>query len=368
MAPCECFPPTDDRIVELNKFRYSLDPEADWGKINPGNVSGEIGEQNNLYGCMKQLYSLKKSHRQLKVMLSIGGWLGSQSFAIGVNTAAKREEFARSSAAMVGDLGFDGLDIDWEYPTNGTEFVDLLSNIRSALETYSSLHQSNYHFQLSIAASAGKQHYEFLPWKDISTYVDHINIMAYDYAGATISSVSAHFTNLYPDNENPATTPYSTDSAVQGYLQAGVEPAKIILGIPLFGRGFDQTDGLGKPFVAQSTGDFGELGTWDYKSLPQPGSVLNTVAEVNGAYSYDSSKRSLVSFDIPDTVAGKMQYIKNENLGGAMFWQCSGDKKGDQSLIGVSNKLLDLDSTPNCLVYPASRFENLRTGSLLKNQ
>lgn len=106
--------------------------------------------------------------------------------------------------------------------------------------------------------------------------------------------------------------------------------------MPLYGRAFTHTGGLGKRFngIGNATGNGSwEFGVWDYKALPQPGAREFTDKSAGASYSYDSSRDVLISYDNPEIARQKAAYIVSKNLGGGMWWESSADKKGEGSLI-----------------------------------
>ena len=164
-------------------------------------------------------------------------------------------------------------------------------------------------------------------------YLDFWNLMAYDYAGSW-DTKAGHQSNLYPSSCNPSCTPFSTAKAIEYYRSQEISPAKLVLGMPLYGRAFASTNGVGEPFSGTGPGSW-EQGVWDYKALPHEGAKEIVDKEIGASWSYDAEKRLMVSYDTIELAKKKVDFIVKEHLGGVMWWESSGDKKGEESLIGT---------------------------------
>lgn len=306
----------------------------------------------------------------MKVLLSIGGWTYSSKFSPVAADATTRQTFATSAVALVTDWGFDGVDIDWEFNAYAATAADhqnivlLLQALRAAFDAWSASYAPAYHFLVTVASPAGPATYQLWDLAAMDPYVDAWNLMAYDYAGAWDTAASAHAANLYPLPANPAATPYNTDQAVTAYIQAGVAPAKLLLGLPLYGRSFEGTAGLGQPYSGVGPGDGLAAGEWRFKNLPRAGATEYYDTVARATYSYDSATAELISYDNVQSTTAKSQYLMSRGLGGAMFWEASDDKNGSDSLVATMAGLLgSLDrAAENLLDYPTSKWDNIRNG------
>ncbi|KAL4808205.1 glycoside hydrolase superfamily [Aspergillus unguis] len=349
---------------------YLSDTYSDLEKHYPNDSWDEPGGNNNAYGCVKQLFLLKKQNRHLKVLLSIGGWTYSKNFKQPAASASGRKTFAKSAVKLMGDLGMDGLDVDWEYPENDEQagdFVELLRETKEELDRYSAENAKNKPFLLSVASPAGPTKYNTLHLSSMDKYLNFWNLMAYDYSGSW-DTITGHNANLYNSTSLPSSTPFNTDEAVTAYIKGGVPASKINLGLPLYGRSFTGTEGPGTPFESVGYEGSFEPGVWDYKVLPKNGAKVIEDTEIGASYSYDEGKKEFISFDSVPTVKRKGQYLRRAGLGGGMWWESSGDRKvGEkgsliEALVESFGGVERLDKSENLIEYPASRYQNLRNG------
>ncbi|KAJ5160307.1 Endochitinase B1 [Penicillium canariense] len=347
------------------------DTWADLQYAYPGDNTTAPGE--NVYGNIKQMFLLKKKHRHLKTMLSIGGWSYRENFAPMLASPTKRQNFVNTAVQFVADLGFDGIDIDYEYVADhnqAAQMVDLLRRLRQSLDQLAEKINATSPFQISYASPSSNDQTALLDLTRMTPYLDFYTLMALDYMGPGFSNYSGYLSNLFPDVHNPRATDYDTTSSLEFYLFNGqVPPNKIVLENPLYGRVFNGTDGMGDKFANGGTqGSLGTAGLWNYKALPLPGfnaKVVN-VPRVGGSYSYDAEQKYLISYDTPEIAALKAEYVQCLGLAGTAWWEVSMDRNDTLSLISTTVSKFggagSLDQTLNNLNYPTSTYANLKDG------
>lgn len=320
---------------------------------------------NDARGCVGQMFEMKKKHRQMKVLLSIGGWTYSLNGQFkAVMSDSGRKNFAKSAVEFVANWGMDGVDIDWEYPSTpeeGSAFTSLLKEVRTALDAYSKKSANGYKFLLTAAVPADPVKIARLDLKGMEPLLDAWNVMSYDYAGSW-DKTSGHQANLNPSGDK-AVTPFDTEAAIKAYTDAGIKKKNIQLGLPLYGRSFQGTEGPGKPYTDVGPGGI-EKGVWLYRDLPLQGAKETWDDKLGASWSYDAGKKELISYDTPEAAKKKADYLMKKGLGGAFFWDAAGDKTGSDSLVGILHSSMGkIEAGQNLLSYPESKFNNIKGGA-----
>jgi len=181
--------------------------------------------------------------------------------------------------------------------------------------------------------------------------------MAYDYAGSWLN-----FTDNQANVYGGVRTNVSTDKAFKWYVANGATAGNINMGIPLYGRAFEDTTGLGQPYNGIGPGTI-QAGIYSYSALPLAGASVSENTTDISSYSYDASKQELVSYDTPHIATLKAQYVVSNGMAGQMFWDLSTDKTGTpDSLVSTTAGVFgSLDQTLNHIDYPSSKWDNIRS-------
>lgn len=325
------------------------DEWADTQYPYPGEKEGD-----GLLGNFHQLQVLKQTHPHLQTLISVGGWTWSGRFSDLALTEESRRQFARSCVDFMLKYGFDGIDLDWEYPAGGghpdnverpedpANFILLLAEVRRQLDKQGA--QDGRHYLLTIAAPAGENQINPIQWKQVQQHLDWINVMAYDFAGSW-STLTDFNAPLYDRQSAPEGTGRSVDSAIRRYLEAGAEPGKLVLGVPFYGRGWKEVgaenNGLYQPFGAVPSGTWGE-GVFEFQDIEKFWSTVmqrywDDTAKVPWLY-FDKTGL-MISYDDPESLQMKTDYIQEHELGGVMFWELSADSHQHTLLKALWNGL-----------------------------
>jgi chitinase len=127
------------------------------------------------------------------------------------------------------------------------------------------------------------------------------NLIAYDYTGSW-SNATTDQANLFRSSEHPESTPFDTESVINYYTSQGISPTKIILGMPLYGRYFNSTSGLGETFSGARTYSVKDL-------LLEGATVVVYDYNTRSSYSYNVIQRQLVSYNNIDMAKQKVAFI-----------------------------------------------------------
>lgn len=340
-----------------------IDTQMAGGIYEAEGFTVEDAEQGNA-GHFGTLRHIKEEYPHLKTLISVGGWIGSVNFSDVAADEAKRANMAESAVEFVTRYGFDGVDIDWEFPVEGgntgmkhrpedkENYTKLVRDLRKALDAQAAKDGKTYY--LTIAGGPNPSYAEHTELGEMMRYLDWVNVMTYDYHAGAEEKTNFN-APLYTDSADNTGISYSVDDTINAYIRGGALPEKLNLGLAFYGRGHVNVEAEGenslyqKGELATETGqDRGtwEASSWDYYDikdnyLNQRGYVRywNEAAKV--PYLYSTETKVFISYDDEVSIREKIEYLKAKGLGGAMFWEASADKNGD--LLAVTAKDLGID-------------------------
>lgn len=364
-------------------------------KLNREDVDQELYAKNLPMGLIGELNFLRHSNvlgdknaKDFKVIMSVGGWSNRQEFPKVVRDAKKFDKFIDSCVDTMFKYGFDGIDLDWEFPEDDgfepQKYLEIVQNLRRKLDDLESDifggHSAGNHnrFHLSMATPGFAEKLNIMPIVEMNKHIDIWNMMTYDYYGEW-SETTGYHSNLYdsgPQNEKvDMLYKYSHSSGSDERLcgnaavtqmieKFGVDSKKITLGMAAYGRGFkkvsaNKTDTrfIDKAFHGVSGGSDGETGIWLYNQLPLGGSNEVFDPDYVSAFCFNPKSKTFVGYDNVDSVSVKTQYIKDMKLAGGFWWESCGDTHDDPSRSLVNtfvNEITSIKKFPNSMYHQSS--------------
>ena len=318
------------------------DSHADYDRFYSAQESvdgkADTWDQDALRGNFNQLRKLKEMYPDIKVIWSFGGWSWSGGFT---QAAANPQAFADSCYDLVHDPRwdgvFDGIDIDWEYPNacglscdeSGREaFTSLMSAMRERFGDDELVTAA-----ITADASAGGK-IDAADYAGAAQYVDWYNVMTYDFFGAFDADGPTAPHSPLTSYDGIPQEGFSSDAAITKLIDLEIPADKLLLGIGFYGRGWTGVTQAepGGSATGAAPGTY-EAGIDDYKVLQQKCPATGTV----GGTAYAHCGNEWWSYDTPETIGTKMAYARDHGLGGAFFWEASGDTADGELISAIAN-------------------------------
>jgi chitinase len=226
-------------------------------------------------------------------------------------------------------------------PEDRANYTLLLQEIRNQLDSFEAADGQDY--LLTIAASANPDYIANLELPQLAGVLDWINVMTYDYHGGWEMQTGLQSPlAMAPGDPFTDAAVLNVEYALQSFLWGGVPADQLTLGIPFYGRGWSgvgvTNDGLFQPATGVPVGTW-EAGNFDYHDVidnwASPATVhWEPTAQV--PWVYDAAQQVMITYDDVTSAALKTQWVLDQNLGGVMFWEFSGDTSDPSTSLSLA--------------------------------
>lgn len=269
----------------------------------------------------------------VKVLPAIGGWNDSNHFPAIAADPVKRQTFVNACINLIETYKFDGIDLDWEYPgyaphggspADKENFTLLLHDLRQALDEHSV--QTDNEYLLTSCFGPANSHMQHIDWENVLPLVDKVNLMTYDFHGSW-DPESNHHTPLWaPAVGDPDWCLHGAYTLItQSY---GVPAEKINVGVAFYGKAFANCTQLYGPHTGYDGSTF-----WEDEGQPLYYNILLKMDmftrywddQVKCPFLLGNSINTFVTYDDPVSIGYKAQYVMDNDIGGVIIWEITGD-------------------------------------------
>ena len=306
--------PDPDYVTHIN-YAFGHVNETFNGIIINAPPRGDNTGRPSYEDRLRSIVELKKQKPSLKILLSIGGW-GSGRFSEMAATETTRLAFAADCQRVVKEFNLDGIDMDWEYPTDGgagissspadlENFTLLMRDIRRAIG------------KDKLLTFASVSDAKFVDFKAVNEFVDFVNVMTYD-----MGRPPRHHAAL----TNSAHTRISSAQSIDWHVERGIPIEKLTLGLPFYGRGINGIPGsLQWRHMINVDGTLGFVDRRSRKVVGLDGFEDRWDAEAQAPYWADTLGNFVMTYESPKSIAIKCEWLRQKGMLGAMYWEYSAD-------------------------------------------
>ncbi len=318
----------------------------------------------------KSIFDLARENN-VKLMASIGGWSMCKHFPTTASDPVKKAKFIEDCKELI-NMGFDGIDLDWEYPGHkGMNIEDaseadyhnytvMLKDIRDAIGSDK---------LLTTAINCMPSKIAKLEWTEIDKYLDYYNMMTYDIDGGW-SEKAGHNSPLYDWKDASNTDNNISWNQTFKYLTEtkGIKASKINMGMAFYGRSVEtKTSGaLGaethktlKTFDVdgplEMAHDFVNFKDWE--GTPYHFYIVNNTSDWAEHWDdvakvpYKTKGNFFLSYDNEQSIAAKANYIVDNKAGGVIIWNAFADlNMSNASQIAEYGKIQTYDNISHPLI------------------
>lgn len=349
-----------DHPVTLSRLPYdglSIINYAFFLPLSDGSIVGKdsVGDRMYLAGPHEWTLIGRAHQHGVRVLLSIGGWSDSDNFPAVAASPGLRAVFARSCVEAIVRHGFDGIDVDWEYPGyadhKGTpadreNFTLLLSVLKDSLLAHGK--KTGRGYLLTAALPAGGSHVRNIEIQKAAAILDQLNLMTYDYYGPW-DPLANHNSPLYPSAGADPTRCVAASVAL--YCDTlGVPASKVNIGVPFYGKAYAGCAGLNTVHAGPDTAFFPGSGPFYYDIVPALGNFIRSWDEkAKVPYLLNSARGVFVSYDDAESVRAKGEFVVDRGLRGVIIWEITGDHLSDGTTPLLDALIGSLSKTPRTI-------------------